>query len=237
MDFNLRGKQMNTTEIKKLIYKKAQKAETDFNGKLQEIIEDWTNHSNDILERLENEKSDVLSGMQQLVTKSTEAFDEKIKKMTNLTIEYVDSSQSLKALVNDEIKAMQSVLQVQNESIAKLEESLATSVKATNLQQSEVNNKLSELRQHIMDQSEKISSDVQAKHTTLLKAVEKIYKQSQDNLEALNKTAAETKQNQNELSSIIKRQELSAKKRNRNILALSLMQTVIIIGALVYYIF
>ncbi|MEW9053054.1 MAG: hypothetical protein AB2392_17980 [Neobacillus sp.] len=228
---------MNTTEIKKLINKKAQKAENDFNGKLQEIIEYWTDHSNDILERLENEKSAVLSGMQQQFTKSTEAFDEKISKMTDLTAQYVDSSQGLRALVNDELKAMQGVLQAQNESIAKLEESLIASITAMNLQNSEVNHKLSELRQLIKDMSEKINNDVHAKHTTLNEAVEKNHKQSQDHLADLSKTAAETKQKQDELSAGIKRQEFSAKKRNRNILALSLLQTVIIIGAIVYYIF
>src|SRR4051794_37127723 len=106
MYFNLRGKQMDTTEIKNLINKKAQKAENDFNGKLQGIIDYWTDHSNDILERLENE----LSGMQQQFTQSTEAFDEKISKITALTNQYVDSSQSLKVLMNDEIKAMQAAL-------------------------------------------------------------------------------------------------------------------------------
>ncbi|MFB3164536.1 hypothetical protein ABLO26_24550 [Neobacillus sp. 179-J 1A1 HS] len=228
---------MNTIEIKNLINKKAQKAENDFNGKLQGIIEDWTDHSNHILERLENEKSAVLSGIQQQLIQTTEAFEERISKFTALTNQYVDSSQSLKVLMNDEIKAMQAALKSQNESILKLEEALETSIKATNFQHSEVNNKLFELRQHIMDLSEKISSDVLAKHTTLLDALEKIHKQSQDNLASLTKTAAETKQNQNELSSFFKRQELSAKKRNRNILALSLLQTVIIIGALVFYIF
>jgi hypothetical protein len=229
---------MNTTEIKELIQQKANKAENDFNEKLEGTVRLWYSTSDEIINRLENERKEMSSLLQEQSSKSEGIFTEKIEALICLTNQYVDSTEGIKGFIKDELNPIRTLLEAQNESIAKMEKEILSSVYIMGeTNRKDLNEKLSNMQQLVQISTEELNNVIEKDHATLLTSIGQVSMQTQDKINELSKIIVDSKQKQDQLIDLYKEESLLNKQKNKRMTTLFWIQFLVIVGALMFIMF
>ncbi|MFZ3591693.1 hypothetical protein ACOI1C_21365 [Bacillus sp. DJP31] len=226
---------MNTTEIKELIKQKANKAEHDFNEKLEETVRLWYSTSDEIINRLENERKEMSSLLQEQSSKSDGILTEAI---TSLTSQYVGSTETVKEFIKDELTPIPKLVEAQNESIAKMEKEILSSVnRMGETNRKDLNEMLSNLQQLVQNSTEEMNRVIRKDHSTVLASIDQVSIQMQDKVNELSKIIMNSNQKQDQLIDLYKEESLSNKQKNKRMTILYWFQFVVIVGGLMFIMF